>query len=151
MHTEQDPVKNPENIVTEIAAQAEQAVRPDLRKLQSTLHAYAKRARNPKVKAAEKRRKRAKLLRWRSRVRPLMPKDEGFKVIDTKTSKGKLYFELSNGQAVRADKVAPRVSKTANKQGLRTVTPAKITNPVLVRVIRAEIDANAKRAEAKAA
>jgi hypothetical protein len=127
------PFNSPED-VTRIAAQTAKRLKPvDLREFHGELFRVqrAKRTVN-----ADRVFRRAAIRKFRNRVRlPLLP---DCRVIDTrKDSRGQLFFELSNGQAVRADKAA----------GRRERSP-KISNPILRDLIVAEIERNALRAAA---
>jgi hypothetical protein len=104
-------------------------------------------------------RARGKRLRHRSRVR--QPKVADCKVIDTRVdSRGRLNFELSNGQAVRADRAAhrdftvttiggdPGTTRIVRRKGRRL---AKFKNPIICATVEKEIELNAARAEKAAA
>ncbi len=124
-------------IVSQIAKQASGKL--DLREFQGELYRIQRAKRLVNREAGLRK---SATRRFRSRVRlPLLPQ---CKVLDTRTdSRGKLYFELENGQAIRADHVVPHFRKSGNRAGY--VPLAKIQNPVIQQLVTAEIERNAAR------
>lgn len=124
----------------------------DLRELQTKLHREAQEAKSP---AARRARKIAKFkAAWRFRTRVKAPTLAGCSVIDTQKSDGKLYFELSNGQCVRADRFFPSVRSdsdagTVNKADWRRFTGKRRQNVHLRRLVLAEVEKNANREASK--
>jgi hypothetical protein len=136
------PTNTPEDVTT-IAKQTAKRLKPlDLREVQGELYRVQRAVRV--VNRAAVQRKSLKL-RHRARVRlPLLPE---CKVLDTrKDSRGRLYFELDNGQAIRADKAAGILRKK-NTQFPRAEQP-KIQNPVIRKLVVSEVERNALRAAA---
>jgi hypothetical protein len=139
--------KNSPEIVTDIVQAT--STRNDLRSIQTSLYNLQQKARVSTKRQASK--KRIALLRYRARVKN--PAVADCKVVDTRMDcNGRLFFELSNGQAVRAD-------KAAHREGKRTITlpcstklastyaiDPKITNPLLRVLISEEVEKNAARA-----
>jgi hypothetical protein len=131
------PTNTPDDVSTIVKQIAKQRGPLDLREFQGELY-RAQRAQRTVNSAAVFR--KSAIRRFRSRVRLPFLKD--CKVIDTRLdSRGKLFFELENGMAIRADKAAPRVRN-------RSVSPAKTTNPLLRKLILSEVEKNASRAAA---
>lgn len=138
--------KNSPEIVTDLVQAA--SARTDLRSIQTTLYSLQQKARVSTKRQASK--KRIALLRYRARVKNQAVAE--CKVVDTRTdSNGRLYFELSNGQAVRADKAAHRTGKWTHRfsDGSKTqfshAIDPKISNPLLRVLISEEVEKNAAR------
>lgn len=95
----------------------------DLREFQSALY---KHQRAERVIGASREALKSRRRLFRLRVR--RPRVQDLKVVDTQRMGGRLYFELSNGQVVRADR--PH------------------SNPYICRLIFDEVERNASRAVA---
>lgn len=121
----------------------------DLREFQIRLHNEALDRKDP---AAHRARRIAKFKQqYRHRTRVKSPTLAGCSVIDTQKSvAGKLYFELSNGQCVRADRYFPEVRMNgdrANKKDLRRLTHRR-KSVLIGQIIEKEVNKNANREQA---
>lgn len=106
-------------------------------------------------KDASTRAKLKKYSRERFRVRTRLPFASSGKVMDTRrdASGKKLYFELENGQAIessritgnRGVKMVPYLISRKHNHGQRRRLYKPLGNPVLVRIARRELAANATR------
>jgi hypothetical protein len=127
--------------------------RLDLRAFQTKLY---RQQRAFRLGAEQERKMRAhERNRHRIRVRlPLLNKDS--KPIDTATdaARGRLYFELPQGQVVRADRILGTRGLHAGENGIQKIGRHKATlrrflrhrsNPLLVTITRAAVEANAQR------
>ena len=125
----------------------------DLREFQTDLHRKAQEQKSPAARRARKIAKFKQAYRHRTRVKS--PTLAGCTVIDTQKSvAGKLYFELSNGQCVRADRYFPSVRSdsdagTVNKKDWRRFTGRRRQNVHVRKLILAEVEKNANREASK--
>lgn len=127
-----------ENLVTEIAEQTAKRRAPlDLREFQTKLLAMQR-----KYRFGGQVRELRKHEANRRRIRVRQSTVGECSILDTRHdfSKQTLYFELSNGQAVRADRAAPRPWV----QGRRALP---LQNLALQKRIVAEVEKNAARIE----
>jgi len=130
---ERQPLKRADIIVEKLQAEAPQLFKEaprtkiDLRDFQTKLYSDQRIARSASTSRKNKIALWKQKYRLRTKVKNVTVAD--CKVLDTRTdaSGKKLYFELSNGQCIRADKAL------------------RGRNPLLQAIAAAEIEANANR------
>jgi hypothetical protein len=117
------------DLVADTARRLKSAGKLDLREYQTQLHQIATTIRNSRPAQARQAKLRRQAQRLTDATRETV-KVGDLKVVDTRKSHDgtRLYFELSNGQAVRADRCQ------------------RLQNPGLRKTVEAEILANANRA-----
>lgn len=126
----------PENTVADLAAETARRITPPTFSewLQARLFAF----RHMRDSRWNKENSRRQLLAWR--LRPRSPKLSECRVLDTGTNsdRSRLYYELSNGQVIRADRPSHKHSKRRRNWH----------SAVLAEIASTETQANASRAAA---
>lgn len=134
------------SIVSDIAAATAKKLGPlDLREFQKTLYKSQRQQRLD----APIRRELAAYDRRKHRIRIRLPRAfEGNAVVDTRTDKAKnrLYFELANGQSVRADRILGTRGKSfSNNNSAWRRFKNHTSNQLLVNIVLRETEKNAAR------